>query len=170
MASKEATAYIVDQGASTGECNNGRVESDLDYGMRYIWDKLAGTMLSNKVTAGVGVIGFRTDETENDLAQDDPEAYSNISVMKPLGPMVMSDLKDLQSRIKPSGTEDGDAVSAIVVGIQLIEKFTTLKSGKPGKFARKIILLTDGQGELQDDDIDPIAARIKELDIELVIV
>ncbi|KIN06019.1 hypothetical protein OIDMADRAFT_176135 [Oidiodendron maius Zn] len=170
MASKEATVYIVDQGSSTGECHNGRVENDLDFGMRYIWDKIAETMIANRTTAGVGVIGFRTDATENELAESDPDAYSNISVMKPLGPMEMSHLKDLQHRIQPSDTDTGDAVSAIVVGIQLIEKFTTLKTGKPGKFARKIILLTDGQGVLEDDDIDPIAARINELDIELVIV
>jgi ATP-dependent DNA helicase 2 subunit 2 len=170
MASKEATVYIVDQGASTGECHNGRVESDLEYGMRYIWDKIAETMISNRTTAGVGVIGFRTDDTENDLAESDPDAYSNISVLKPLGPMTMSDLKDLQHRVKPSDTYAGDAVSAVVVGIQLIERFTTLKSGKPGKFTRKIVLLTDGQGPLEDDDIGPIAARMNELDIELVIV
>lgn len=170
MASKEATVYIVDQGSSSGECNNGRVETDLDYGMRYIWDKIAETMTANRTTAGVGVIGFRTDDTENELAETDPEAYANISVLKPLGPMDMSSLKDLQNKIKPSETEQGDAVSAIVVGIQLIEKFTTLKTGKPGKFARKIVVVTDGQGPLEDDDIDPIAARINELEIELVIV
>ena len=170
MASKEATVYIVDQGSSTGECHNGRVENDLDFGMRYIWDKIAETMIANRTTAGVGVIGFRTDATENELAESDPDAYSNISVMKPLGPMEISHLKDLQHGIQPNDTDTGDAISAIVVGIQLIEKFTTLKTGKPGKFARKIILLTDGQGVLEDDDIDPIAARINELDIELVIV
>lgn len=170
MSGKEATIYIVDQGASTGECHNGRVESDLDYGMRYIWDKIAETMISNRTTAGVGVIGFRTGKTENELAESDPEAYSNISVMKPLGPMEMPHLKDLQHRITSSDTDNGDAVSAIVVGIQLIEKFTTLKTGKPGKYARKIVLLSDGHGPLEDDDIDPIAARINELDIELVVV
>lgn len=170
MANKEATVYIVDQGSSTGECHNGRVESDLDYGMRYIWDKIAETMTANRTTAGVGVIGFRTDDTENELSETDPDAYSNISVLKPLGAMEMSHLKDLQARIQPSHTDNGDAVSAIVVGIQLIEKFTTLKTGKPGKFTRKIIVLTDGQGSLEDDDIDPIAKKINELDIDLVVV
>jgi ATP-dependent DNA helicase 2 subunit 2 len=170
MASKEATVYIVDQGASTGECHNGRVESDLDYGMRYIWDKIAETMMANRVTAGVGVIGLRTDETENELAETDAEAYSNICVQKPLGPMEMAHLRDLQKRIKTSSTDHGDAISAIVVAIQLIEKFTTLKSGKPGKYARKIVLLTDGQGTIEDDDIEPIVERINELGIGLVVV
>jgi hypothetical protein len=29
MAGKEATVYVVDLGASTGDCNGGRVESDV---------------------------------------------------------------------------------------------------------------------------------------------
>lgn len=29
MADKQATVYVVDLGASTGECHNGRVESDV---------------------------------------------------------------------------------------------------------------------------------------------
>jgi ATP-dependent DNA helicase 2 subunit 2 len=84
--------------------------------------------------------------------------------------MEMAHLRDLQKRIKTSSTDHGDAISAIVVAIQLIEKFTTLKSGKPGKYARKIVLLTDGQGTIEDDDIEPIVERINELGIGLVVV
>ncbi len=32
--SKEATVYAIDLGSTMGECHSGRVESDLDYGMR----------------------------------------------------------------------------------------------------------------------------------------
>jgi ATP-dependent DNA helicase 2 subunit 2 len=87
--------------------------------------------------------------------------------MKALEAIKMSDLKELQRNIQPSHTYEGDAISAIVVAIDLIEKATTLKSGKPGKFKRTIVLLTDGQGEMDADDIDDIAAKIKEVDIEL---
>ena len=41
---KEATVYIVDMGASMGERRNGRNEPDLDYAMRYVWDKLTSTV------------------------------------------------------------------------------------------------------------------------------
>jgi hypothetical protein len=170
MAGKEATVYIVDQGSSMGECHNGRIETDLDYGMRYVWDKIAETMTANRTTLEVGVIGFRTDETDNELAPDDPDAYSNICIMKALGAMQISHLQYLQTRIKASDTDHGDAISAIVIAIQLIKERTTLKTGLPAKVARKIVLLTDGQGAPYDDEIDPIASKINEENIELVVV
>jgi len=78
MADKQATIYVIDLGSSTGECRCGRVETDLDYGMRYIWDKIATTMSADRKSWNVGVIGFRTDETNGPLAAD--EGYENISV------------------------------------------------------------------------------------------
>jgi hypothetical protein len=44
MAQKEATVYIVDVGASMGECHGGRSESDLDWVMKYVWDKITTTV------------------------------------------------------------------------------------------------------------------------------
>lgn len=166
MATKSATVLIVDLGASTADCHNGRVESDLEYGTQYIWDSIVDSMA--KSSSNVGVIGFRTNETDNPLADDD-EAYQNICILKPLGPMIPSAFIDLQEKIKSSQTQTGDAVSAIVLGITLIEEFTTLKSGKPGKYDRKIALLTDGEGSIDDEDIDPIAAKINEVGINLVV-
>jgi ATP-dependent DNA helicase 2 subunit 2 len=168
MADKQATVYIVDVGLSTGDCHNGRVESDLDYGMRYVWAKITETMSANRAASwSVGAVGLRTVETNNIMGSED--GYENIAVLKPLGPMEMPHLNDLQSKIKSSETDSGDAISAIVVAIDLIEKFTTLKSGKPGKFTRKIVLLTDGQGAIDGEDIEPIVQRINELEIELVV-
>ena len=44
MADKEATVYIVDVGASMGKKNNGRQETDLDWAMTYVWDKITSTV------------------------------------------------------------------------------------------------------------------------------
>ena len=44
MADKEATVYIVDVGQSMGETCYGRDETDLDWAMRYIWDKITSTV------------------------------------------------------------------------------------------------------------------------------
>lgn len=44
MAEKEATVYIVDVGASMGNKHNGRNESDLEFAMTYIWDKITSTV------------------------------------------------------------------------------------------------------------------------------
>jgi ATP-dependent DNA helicase 2 subunit 2 len=83
--------------------------------------------------------------------------------------MEMGDLTELQTKITPSGTDAGDAISAIVVAVQMITEFTKLKSGKPGSFARKIVLLTDGQGMIEDDGMEQIASKINECEIGLVV-
>lgn len=44
MADKEATVYIVDVGHSMGKKRNGRGESDLDWAMTYVWDKITSTV------------------------------------------------------------------------------------------------------------------------------
>jgi ATP-dependent DNA helicase 2 subunit 2 len=159
--------YVIDLGASTAECHSGRVESDLDYGMRYIYDKIGTIMGTGKASWNVGIVGCRTDDTDNPL-QEQGEEYQNITVLKPLGPMNLSQLSEIRQKIVPSETETGDVVSGVVLAIDTIDKFTILKSGKPGKFVRKIVLLTDGQGEI-DDDIESISDKINESDIELVV-
>jgi ATP-dependent DNA helicase 2 subunit 2 len=167
MADKRVTIYIVDVGSSTGECHNGRIETDLDYGMRYVWDKISKEMVADKASWQVGVIGLRTDETDNPLSGT--EDYENISVLKTIGQMKMGDLAPLRRKIQPSETESGDAISAIVLAIDLITKATTLKSGKLGKYTRKIVLLTNGQGHIEDDGLESIAGQIKETEIQLVV-
>ena len=44
MAEKEATVYILDVGASMGMKRNGRQETDLDWAMQYVWDKITSTV------------------------------------------------------------------------------------------------------------------------------
>lgn len=167
MAGKSVTLFLIDLGASVGECNNGRVESDLDYGMKYIWNKITKIMAADLVSRQVGVIGFRMDETRHHLS--DEEGYDNISILKEIGPMKMSDLPLLQSLIQPNRTEEGDAISAIALAADLIAKATTLRSGGLGKFDRKIYLLTDGQGSIDDDGLEEIARKITETGIELIV-
>ncbi|KAH8815692.1 SPOC like C-terminal domain-containing protein [Xylogone sp. PMI_703] len=169
MADKEATVYVIDLGSTTADCHNGRIESDLDYVMRYVWDKITSTIAAGRKTWTVGVVGFRTDDTDNPMADDD-DSYSNIAILKPLGPMELTDLRDLQESIKSSSTNNGDAISAVVIAIDMIDKFTTGKSGNKLKFNRRIILVTDGQGRIDADGIDQIAAKINESEIELVVI
>lgn len=97
--------------------------------------------------------------------------YRNICVLKDLGPVQLEHFSSLREKLVVNETEDGDAISAVVVAIDMIEKFTTLKSGLPGKFGRKIVLLTDGQGSIEDegDDIQDITKRLNEIGIELLV-
>ncbi|KAH7170292.1 SPOC like C-terminal domain-containing protein [Dactylonectria macrodidyma] len=162
MADKEATVFILDLGSSMAQINSDRSESDLDWSMQYVWDKITDIVAASRKTLCVGVLGLRSDETDNKL-QDD-EGYENISVLQELGPMTMSSLRELQTKIKPSNTEFGDAVSAIVLAVDMIDTFT-----KKLKWNRKIVLITDGRGPIDDDDISDISKKMNDSNIHLTV-
>jgi ATP-dependent DNA helicase 2 subunit 2 len=162
MADKEAVVYIVDLGESMGDCHNGRVESDLDWSMRYVWNKICTTVAASRKTWTVGVVGLNTDETANDQHTQDFEGYENISVLQDIGPMTLESMRALQKKIEPSQSTTADAISAIVVAIQMIEDFT-----KKLKYFRKILLVTNGESPIDDDSSDDVAQRLNQLGIEL---
>lgn len=162
MADKEATVYIVDLGSTMGDCNSGRTESDLDWSMRYVWDKIGTTVAASRKTWNVGVLGLRTQETFNPLDSD--EGYENISMLQPLGPVTMSSLRTLQGKITVHDQATGDAVSAIVVAVNMIEKFT-----KKLKYKRKVILVTDGMSPIDGDGFGDICEKMGELGVDLVV-
>lgn len=162
MADKEATVYVIDVASSMGEASNGRDESDLDYSMKYIWDKITNTISRDRKTFGVGVVAFRTDGTNNELGDD--AAYQHVTVLKPIGQALMPDLRMLQKHIKPSHTNAGDALSALVIAIQMITTFC-----KKLKYKRQITLVTNGTGAMDADDLRLITRKIQEDSIQLVI-
>jgi ATP-dependent DNA helicase 2 subunit 2 len=164
MADKEATVYIIDLGQSMGEKQNGRKESNLDFSMRYVWDKISTTVAASRKTWTIGVIGLRTDETNNPLNENGLEGYENISVLQEIGPMSMSALRELRSEIKVSKTKQGDAISAIVIASSMIEEFT-----KKLKYNRKIILVTDGKGAMDADSLEDVTEKLNEVGIELIV-
>ena len=164
MADKEATVYVVDLGESMADCHNGRDESDLDFGMRYVWDKISTTVAASRKTWTVGVVGLNTDETDNAQERDGLEGYDNISVLQEIGPMSMSSLKELRDKIKPSSSSGADAVSAIVVALSMIEVFT-----KKLKYKRKIILVTNAESPIDGESIEDVANRLDESNVELVV-
>ena len=52
MADKEATVYIVDLGHSMGKKHNGRQESDFDWAMTYVWEKITSTVSTSNTSEG----------------------------------------------------------------------------------------------------------------------
>ena len=163
MADKEATVYVVDLGESMADCHNGRDESDLDFGMRYVWDKISTTVAASRKTWTVGVVGLNTDDTDNAQAAS-LEGYEHISVLQEIGPMTLTSLRDLRSSIQPSQTSDGDAISAVVVALDMIERFT-----KKLKYNRRIILVTNGESPIDDELSEEVAKRLNDSNVELVV-
>lgn len=164
MADKEASIFIIDVGAPMGDCHNGRVESDLDYSMRFVWDKLTTTVAASRKTWKIGVVGLRTDETRHLDSIQHEAGYENISILQEIGPMTMSSLRNLQAVIKPSNTETGDALSAIVVALQMLSTFT-----KKLKYTRRVYLITDGNAPIDADGIDHIIEKANEDGVEIIV-
>ncbi|OJJ79414.1 ATP-dependent DNA helicase 2 subunit KU80 [Aspergillus glaucus CBS 516.65] len=162
MAEKEATVYIVDVGRSMGERRQGRSVTDLQWSMRYVWDRITATVATGRKTAMVGVLGLRTDGTSNEL-QDD-EHFENLSVLQGISQMLMPDIKRLREEIQPSDTDSGDSISALILAIQMI-----IVQCKKLKYKRKIVLVTNGQGHMSTEGLDQITSKIREDNIELVI-
>jgi len=44
MAGKEATVFILDIGQSMGEKRHGRNQTDLDWALEYVWNKITTTV------------------------------------------------------------------------------------------------------------------------------
>ncbi|KAI9852654.1 MAG: ATP-dependent DNA helicase II subunit 2 [Thelocarpon superellum] len=154
MAEKEATVFIVDVGSSMSKLRHGRHESDLDWAMRYV--------ATGRKTATVGVLGLRTDGTSNELGAE--ESFENISVLQPISQILMPNLRDLRDRIKPSRTDDGDAISALIIAIQMITTYC-----RKLKYQRRIVLITNGECIMEANDLAAIIEKIKEDGIELTI-
>ncbi|KAL2022329.1 hypothetical protein VTK56DRAFT_5727 [Thermocarpiscus australiensis] len=165
MADKEVTVYIIDLGESMAGCHNGRSESDLDYSMRYVWDKISTTVAASRKTWTVGVVGLNTDDTDNAQDGEGLEGYEHISVLQDIGPMSMATLRELRSVIQPSHSHGGDAISAIVVALSMIEVYT-----KKLKYNRKIILVTNGESPIEDDSSEDVAKKLNENNIELLVI
>ncbi|KAF2865286.1 SPOC like C-terminal domain-containing protein [Massariosphaeria phaeospora] len=171
MAQKEATVFVLDLGKSMGEKGHGRDKTNLDWVMEYVWDKITTTVATGRKTAMMSVVGFRTDETELHGFMDEIEGYSNITVLSGLKQFLLPDIRELQQQVAPSSTNQGDLLSALAVAVQIIDTGTQGKNGKPLKFDRRIIVVTDGRGHMDTGDLDAIASKITDDDarIELVV-
>lgn len=61
-------------------------------------------------------------------------------------------------------------VSALAVAVHLMDSATQNKAGKPLKYDRRIIIVTDGRGEMDGSDLEEIAMKIKDAEAPIEIV
>ena len=162
MTDKEATVYIVDVGNSMGAKRLGRDVSDLDWAMVYVWDKMTTIVALERKTTFQAVLALGSDQSYNELMQDG--SYENIYVLQELKALQRQDLKELRRQLVPSKANQGDAIDAVVVAIDMITKHC-----KKLKYKRRIILVTNGRGHMDPDQIPDIAEKLKDEDIELVV-
>lgn len=163
MADKEVTVFVVDVARSMGQTHQGREQSDLDWSLQYVFDKIGGIVATGRKTLQVGVVAMGTDGTENNHVQDD-DSYKHISVLQPISQILVPDLQRLPTVLKPSNTNTRDVLSGIIVGLDLITKHC-----KHLKYRKRLIVLTNGVGLMDADDIQATAEELNKNDIELVL-
>jgi ATP-dependent DNA helicase 2 subunit 2 len=61
-------------------------------------------------------------------------------------------------------------LSALAVAVQMIDNATKGKNGNPLKFDRRIIIVTDGRGSLDTEDLEQIAMKVQQPDAPIEIV
>ena len=162
MADKEATVYIVDVGKSMAKRSSGRKETNFEYAMRYVWDRITTTVATGRKQFLASVVTVRSDETNNDLDED--ESYAHINVLQKLQQIQMPELRRLQQILRPSHTNEGDPISALAIAVQMI-----LEVCKSLKYHRKIVIVTDGTAYMDTDSLSHITKKIKEMGMELMV-
>lgn len=159
---KEATVYVLDLSKSMGEKHSGRTMSDLDWALGYVWDKITNTVFTGRKTLQIGVVGFGTDSTVNEMSDED--GYRNISVLQPISQVLMPELQALPAMLQPSKTDEGDVLSAIIIAVDMI-----VKHCRHLKYRKRIVVITNATAHIDSDDIEKTADQFKHNDIELVL-
>lgn len=162
MADKEASVFIIDLGRSMGAKRHGRDKSDLDYSLQYVYDKISNIIYQERKGLVVGILGFRTDKTSN--AMQDEDGYDNIDAIQLIQNMYMPELRRLPEELTVNGTDDGDALSAVILGVDMI-----MKHCRQLKYTKRLYLITNGTGPLDATDVESTAAQIKQNNIQLTI-
>ncbi|OAP54514.1 hypothetical protein AYL99_10962 [Fonsecaea erecta] len=160
---KEVTIYIIDLARSMGKKHNGRDESDLEWALQWVYDKITNVVFTGRKTLQVGVVGLGTAETDNEM-QGDP-SYRHISVLQPVSQILMAELQNLPKVLKPSNTDDRDVLSAVIIAVDMM-----MRHCKHLKYKKKIVVVTNATGSpIDDDDIESTAEQFKSNNIELAV-
>ncbi|OAL30921.1 hypothetical protein AYO20_08506 [Fonsecaea nubica] len=160
---KEVTIYIIDLARSMGKKHNGRDQSDLEWALQWVYDKITNVVFTGRKTLQIGVVGLGTDDTDNEMQGD--SSYRHISVLQPVAQILLAELQNLPKVLKPSGTDDRDVLSAIIIAVDMM-----MRHCKHLKYKKKIVVVTNATGSpIDDDDIESTAEQFKSNNIELVV-
>lgn len=159
---KEATVYLIDVARSMGKKHSNREQSDLDWALKYFWDKITDIVATGRKTLQVGIVGLGTDGTSNNMQDED--SYRHISVLQPIAQILMPELRSLPKLLKPSKTDDRDVLSGIIIAVDMM-----MKHCRHLKYKKRIVVITNATGHIDADDIESTAEQFKSHGIELVI-
>ncbi|KAL4254498.1 ATP-dependent DNA helicase II subunit 2 [Abortiporus biennis] len=140
-----------------------RVEiTNLEFALQFVKLKVQEMIYNGRKTDQCGVILFGTEETKN-IINGKAGGYEHVTEYIPIGQPNSETLTKI-SELEPS-TEVGDPVDAIIVGVETQDRYLGKK-----KWARRIVMITDGENPIEIEDWEATIAKMNQLKIKLSIV
>ena len=162
MASKEITSYIVDLSPRMGRKGPGMQQTDLEFGLEYLYDSLMDKVLRGRKTDYVTVIACHSDVTTHPFSGE--RSFQNIEVLCNHKAPTYDDLEKLTRRLVPRASEvseeEGDCFESMLVGVGMMKNTMGLK------FIRNIVLITNGESAIKSFE-GPVAEATKKAVLEL---
>ncbi|TMW56844.1 hypothetical protein Poli38472_006854 [Pythium oligandrum] len=174
---KEATVVLLDAGASM--CTPLRERHDVKFkehkALTTRFDAAVAAVeslyqqkLFFKPKDEVGVVLFGTEETSNQLNEDQGEdEYTNVTVLSDIDTPTLSVCEKLQT-ITPTADPavKVDLLNGLIVALDLLFRRT---EGK--KYEKRLLVLTDAASKIEDaSDIESVVEMIKNMDVKLQVV
>jgi len=116
-----------------------------------------------------GIITFGT-PTKNALHRPGSSDYQNVTIAHALDTPSIEMLRFVSNQLTPSDNP-ADLLDALIIAVQhLMEETTSKSSGKPLKFDRNIVLISDAEHDFATADAEAVAQKIDAEDIALTII
>ncbi|KAF6765925.1 SPOC domain-like protein [Ephemerocybe angulata] len=169
------TMFLVDTSPSMGDVRTVQLPpgpdgeertteiTNLEWALRYVKTKVQEMIFNGRKTDQCGVIVFGSETTDN-IVNVQTGGYENVQEYIPIGTPNVNTLAKLDA-LEPS-TATGDPIDGLIVALETQGQYLAKKK----TWTRKIVLVTDGQTEIEMEDWEVTVDRMNELDVRLTIV
>ncbi|KAJ3127586.1 X-ray repair cross-complementing protein 5 [Nowakowskiella sp. JEL0407] len=150
MANKKVELFILDISPSMKNVLAGEKSSSLTQAQFILHNFIHSKLVAERKTDHTGLVLVGTDETINDLSED---GYSHVTMQGTIGVATLSLLKFIHDEIPESHTA-GDIMDGFIVAVDAIAKHC-----KHYKYEKKIYILTNAEGSINQDGVDDVVKQ-----------
>ncbi|KAI0079062.1 SPOC domain-like protein [Panus rudis PR-1116 ss-1] len=137
--------------------------TNLEYALRFAKYKIQEMIYTGRKTDQCGVILFGTEETDNIVNSKDG-GYEHVTEFIPIGTPNADTLAQLDTI--QATQEHGDPIDAIVVGVEVQDKYL----GNKKTWTRRAVLLTDGESPIEIDKWEDTVQKMNNLKVHLSVI
>lgn len=172
---KRLTAFVVDVGPGMREREAGAELGDPTPLQKTISDLV--TVLQRKIFSEEGkaastrsevcIVLFGTDETDNPLADEDPDYYKNITLSRRMCPASW-ELVDHVTNEFPASESKGDFLEAIIVAVNHFREVQ--QTSKAKQFHCDVVVFSNLKAHFGESQLDDVVKGLTKMDVELKVI